>query len=98
MLKVALSTITLILLYVQTRGPKVQKWMFLLFVLKEFIFHLIFVGILLKNSSGKFLAEKCIYYYVTITIIDNKVVRKGGSFVFNGLRQEVVVRFIASYI
>ena len=44
----------------QTRGPKVKKWMFLLFVHEEFIFHLILMGFFLMNSLGKYLSAKCI--------------------------------------
>jgi hypothetical protein len=41
----------------QTRGPKVQKWMILLFVHEEFIFHLILNGKILYekfHNSGPF--------------------------------------------
>jgi hypothetical protein len=34
----------------QTRGPKVQKWLFLLFVHGELIFHLILMGFFVMNS------------------------------------------------
>jgi hypothetical protein len=44
----------------QTRGPKVKKWMFLLFVHEEFIFHLILMVFFLMNSLGKYLSAKCI--------------------------------------
>jgi len=51
----------------QTRGHKVQKLMFLLFVLGEFIFHLILMKFLLMNSFGKSLSEcimlLCNYYH-----------------------------------
>jgi hypothetical protein len=41
----------------QTAGPKVQKWMFLLFVHDNLIFHL---NLLLMNSLDKSFSEKCI--------------------------------------
>jgi hypothetical protein len=37
----------------QTKGPKMQKLMFLLFVHKEFIFHLILMGIFLMKSHSE---------------------------------------------
>ena len=50
----------------QIRGPKLQKWMFLLFVHREFIFYLIIVFFVM-NSLGKSLSEKLIallcHYY-----------------------------------
>ena len=40
-----------------------QKWMFLLFVHGEFIFHLILMGLFVMYSIGKFLSEKGIFIY-----------------------------------
>ena len=37
-----------------------KKWMFLLFVHEEFIFHLILMVFFLMNSLGKYLSAKCI--------------------------------------
>ena len=44
----------------QTRGPKVQKWMFLFFVQEDINFNLILIVVFVISSSAKSLSEKCI--------------------------------------
>ena len=59
-----------------------QKWMFLLFVHGEFIFHLGFVSLILQTKS---LSEKCIWLlcsYKYITVFDIKGVYRRGKYFF----------------
>jgi len=61
----------------QTRGPKVQKWMFLLFVHEEFIFHLILNGFLNEFLWKENPFQKNVkHYYVTLPFFDIKCTQK----------------------
>jgi len=60
------------LFHFQTRSPKVQKWMFLVFIHEEFIFHLI-----MKSCFFKLIPiSKMQCYHVTTTILSSPCQRQ----------------------
>ena len=72
----------------QTRGPKVQKWMFLFFVQEDLNFNLILIVVFVISSSAKSLSEKCIvlcnYYrcfFLHIMEVFSSLKKKKFSFI-----------------
>ena len=58
-----------------------QKWIILLFVHGEFIFHLILMGFF-NEFLSKIPLIKCTVYYVTLIAFDIKEAQKEGNFKF----------------